>query len=66
MRWLTRLMAALVLTGALLVSPTPLHAQASGDSGQGAEQDPHVFSWVVAAVSVILVMLIVCMPTRKA
>lgn len=66
MRRLTRLLTALALTGALLLPP-PLYAQqASGDAGSQVERNPPVFAWVLALLAVLIVMLILCMPSRKA
>jgi hypothetical protein len=66
-RWLTRLLAVLLLSGALLL-PANVHAQQPNpaDTSGQTERDPHVFAWVLAILTTLIVLLIVCMPSRKA
>jgi hypothetical protein len=67
MRRTSGILTALALTGALLL-PLPLHAQQSPQPTDATqvERNPPVFPWVVALVAVLVVMLIMCMPSRKA
>jgi hypothetical protein len=72
-RCLAQLLFPLVVTGAFLF-PANLHAQPlappppdpAAGPGQKEERSPPVFAWALALVASLLVLLIVCMPTRKA
>jgi hypothetical protein len=68
-RWLFRELAALLLLAGLF---TPLPAQGPAPSPSSppptpeSEKAPPVLQWVVAGACSALVLLIVCMPSRKA
>lgn len=58
--WRTILASLLVLVSAL----SPLHAQAAGQPAD-AEQPSYALAWTVAALCTIVILLVVCMPSRK-
>jgi peptidoglycan/LPS O-acetylase OafA/YrhL len=64
-RWLTRLVPALVVA-VLLALPAGAQAQQSGNPEQAGERPPPIMSWVVTVLATVGVMLILCVPSRKA
>ena len=61
-RWIVRSLGAILLALVFLL-PGPVHAQ---DSTASTGRPTPVFPYVFAVVSTIVILLILCVPTRKA
>jgi hypothetical protein len=46
-------------------APAPGPAPAASPSEQGGAEGPGAFPWLVAVLCTVLILLVVCMPSRK-
>jgi len=65
-RLLFRWLAPVVLAGACFLPAARAQPAADTPEAEKSERSPPVFQYAVAALFTILVLLIVCMPSRKA